>query len=200
MPLYAELILDDIALNGTRVLVLERLNAVDLVARTSRPAAHASATRTTFPEASTESTLPFELPPLDDEVSWVNRSPPLPVIPELISSFVFGAVVQIPIRPFAVIRNASNPPIQPFCTTKSGRVEIGPRDVLVTRTCTAGSAPVSEITDDQIINLILLLGVAVNIGRKFPPPPLTTLKPAPEKRESEKENKFGFVQKLPIAP
>jgi hypothetical protein len=42
--------------------------------------------------------------------------------------------------------------------------------------------------------------VATNIGRKLPPPPLTTLNPAPAKRESEKENRFGLVQKSPIAP
>lgn len=61
----------------------------------------------------------------------MNRSPESPPVPELISSFELGVVVPIPTRPFAVIRNASNPPIQPFCTVKSGRLVIGHKDVLV---------------------------------------------------------------------
>ncbi len=103
MPLYAELILDDIVLNGTRVLTLERLNAVDLVARTSRPATPASFASTISPDAVTVRTFPLVAAAVLAEVSCVNRSQAIPLVPELSSSLAFGEAVPIPTLPVAVI-------------------------------------------------------------------------------------------------
>lgn len=86
-------------------MTLERLNAVDLVARTSVPAAPASFARTTLPDPSTESTLPFEVAPVDAEVSCVNLSPEVHPVPAFTSSLVFGELVQIPTLPSHFILN-----------------------------------------------------------------------------------------------
>ncbi len=130
----------------------------------------------------------------------MKRKPETPLVPELSSSLVFGEAVPIPTLPFALIRNASNHPIHPFCTVKSGRVEIGQSDVFVIRSCIAGSTPVSEMTDEPMINLIFPLGVAVSMGRKLPPPPFTSPNHAPLNLLSENKNIFEFVQKSPMAP